>query len=235
MATDPSQQLSVNEIICQISTFVAAGASNFTRLPNESTHVVVGHETTASALTWALYALARAPHIQSRLRESLRAISTRTPSEPTASDFQAILNDPYLDACVRECLRLHSPITSTMRVAAHADIIPVSSPFRDRDGRMCDHVRVNEGDIVTIPIQAIQKAALAWGDDAEEFRPERWLERDDAGGERVGERRVQGLWGGILVFGSGNVVNGNRACIGYRFALSEYVCTHAGSFWKPPY
>ena len=35
----PSQRMSVNEILCQISTFLAAG-----------------HETSSSALTWMLYA-----------------------------------------------------------------------------------------------------------------------------------------------------------------------------------
>ena len=44
----------MNEILCQISTFLAAG-----------------HETSSSALTWTLYALARAPAVQARLREEL--------------------------------------------------------------------------------------------------------------------------------------------------------------------
>ena len=168
-----TQHLCTSEFICQITTFVAAGIIPFTFARDEADlHDYVGHETTASALTWSLYALARAPHAQARLRESLHAIPISSASDATASDIQAILDEPYLDACVRECLRLHCPVTSTMRVAAHADVIPVSSPFRDRDGRLCDHIRVNQGDIVTIPIQAMQKAALAWGDDAEEFRPE---------------------------------------------------------------
>ena len=38
-----------------------------------STFLAAGHETTASALTWTLYALARAPAAQSRLRRALRA------------------------------------------------------------------------------------------------------------------------------------------------------------------
>ena len=46
--------MSLNEILCQISTFLAAG-----------------HETSSSALTWTLYALARAPAVQARLREAL--------------------------------------------------------------------------------------------------------------------------------------------------------------------
>ena len=56
---------------------------------------------------------------------------------------------------------------------------------------------------------------------------ERWLEdeaeHDILGEKGEGKRRVQGLWGNMLSFGGGNPVNGNRSCIGYRFALSECV------------
>ena len=56
--------MSLNEILCQISTFLAAG-----------------HETSSSALTWTLYALARAPAVQARLREELRTLPL-PPSHP---------------------------------------------------------------------------------------------------------------------------------------------------------
>ena len=181
-----------------------------------------------TALTWTLYALARAPHIQHKLRTHLRDLLTASSSlTPTADDFQLILSHPYLDACVREALRLHSPVTSTMRVAAHDGIVPVSHPFRDRNGALCSQIRLNKGDIITVPLQAMHKAQSSWGGDADEFRPERWLE--DKGPVGL-EKGLQGLWGGILAFGPGNIVNGNRSCIGYRFALNECVlsstCLH---------
>lgn len=184
-----------------------------------------GHETSSSALTWTFYALACAPHVQTKLRTSLRELNIPpSSSTPTTAQFHQILTHPYLDACVRESLRLHSPVTSTMRVAAHGDAVPVATPFRDRHGTLCDYIKLNKGDIITIPIQAIHKAQACWGSDAEIFRPERWLE--DAGtrlpsADTAAAKNIQGLWGGILTFGSGNVVNGNRSCIGYRFALNE--------------
>jgi len=180
-----------------------------------------GHETSSSALTWTLYALSRAPRIQTKLRDSLLSlnISSSDSSIPTPSDIQRILSHPYLDACVRESLRLYAPVTSTMRVAAHADVVPVSQPFQDTAGAVQDHIRLNAGDIITVPLQAMNKSRAVWGEDAGEFVPERWMKGE--GREQESERVLKGLWGGILTFGSGHVVNGNRSCIGYQFAINE--------------
>ncbi|KAM5533414.1 hypothetical protein V8D89_012964 [Ganoderma adspersum] len=246
------QRMSLNELLCQISTFLAAG-----------------HETSSSALTWTLYALSRCPSAQAKLREELRSVPVPTPSSttstypsrcpsscpsspsPTATSpsfptfslhptsaaheaamvalFDRITHLPYLDAVVRESLRLYAPITTTMRVATADDAIPVAAPFVDRRGRTCTEIRVRKGDIISVPIQAMNKGRDAWGEDADVFRPERWEEvrrREEAGekGEKEGNgkgKHVQGLWGSMLTFGGGNPVNGNRSCIGYRFALSE--------------
>ncbi|RPD75520.1 cytochrome P450 [Lentinus tigrinus ALCF2SS1-7] len=272
----PTQRMSINEILCQISTFLAAG-----------------HETSSSSLTWTLYALARSPSVQAKLREELRAVHIPAPlssdpplsppsqhfpphvhlhcrshpqpnscphlysyshlhqnsspngrhpqpqphpSAPDSADpslLDHISQLPYLDAVVRESLRLFAPITTTMRMATADDVIPVAAPFVDRRGRTCTEIRVRRGDIISVPIQALNKGTGEWGPDAEAFRPERWLEEEEDGdgdgdeGEKGGKggkgegRRVQGLWGNMLTFGGGTPVNGNRSCIGYRFALSE--------------
>jgi len=41
---------------------------------------------------------------------------------------------PYLDAVVRETLRIHSPVPNTIRVAVKDNIIPLSKPFVDKKG-----------------------------------------------------------------------------------------------------
>lgn len=43
---------------------------------------------------------------------------------------------PFLDAVVRETLRVYSPVMGTVRVAAKDDVIPLSRPFKDTKGLM---------------------------------------------------------------------------------------------------
>ncbi|KAI6114275.1 cytochrome P450 [Pisolithus sp. B1] len=186
MASFASQRMTTPEVLCQISTFLIAG-----------------YETTASALTWCLYALAHDHAAQHRLRAALQAIPG---DSPTLDDDIAKLE--HLDWVVREALRLHAPVTWTMRVAMEVDDVPVDNPFTDRWGAVCNSVRVNKGDIITVPIQAINKSKRIWGEDAHSFRPERW--------RNPPESIKNGLWSNMLTF-----LGGSRGCIGYRFALAE--------------
>ncbi|KAF9235960.1 cytochrome P450 [Melanogaster broomeanus] len=189
MATDipDSQRLSDEDVLAQIPTFLVAG-----------------HETTSTATTWALYAMALAPDIQTKLREELISVGTDTLS---MEDLMAL---PYLDAVVRETLRLYSPFPNTARIAMKDDVIPLEQPFTDKHGVVHHGIRVREGDLVLIPILAMNTSEELWGDDAHEFRPERWDNVPEA------VSRIPGMWSHLLTF-----LGGPRSCIGYRFALVQ--------------
>ncbi|KAF9453705.1 cytochrome P450 [Macrolepiota fuliginosa MF-IS2] len=189
MSTDvpENQRMSDQDVLAQVPTFLVAG-----------------HETTSTGTTWALYALSLRPDIQSKLREELYTISTDNPS---MDELNAL---PYLDATVRETLRVHSPVPSTMRVAVKDDVIPVGTPFVDRMGRVRDSIPVQKGQKLLIPILVINRATEIWGPDAREFKPERWESVPE------GASAVPGVWGNLLTF-----LGGPRACIGYRFSLVE--------------
>lgn len=189
--------MSTEEVLCQISTFIAAG-----------------HETTASALVWTLYELARRPDVQEKLQKALDDLQ---PSDVDVDSDVDVETCQYLDFVVRESLRLHAPVTSTMRVCAKpsGDFLPLSSPYTDKEGIVRDGIRLNEHDIISIPMQAMNKSKKVWGEDADVFRPERHApeeEGKDGGGRGI----TSGMWGNILTFGGGR-----RGCIGYRFALLE--------------
>ncbi|KAM0242139.1 hypothetical protein ACHAP5_007376 [Fusarium lateritium] len=65
--------------------------------------IAAGHETTASALLWTIYALSKAPAVQSCLRNEILAL------EPSMISAKAIDELPYLDNVIREALRVYSP------------------------------------------------------------------------------------------------------------------------------
>jgi len=68
------------------------------------TLLVAGHETTATALSWALYFLAIRPDVQGRLRQELVEAS---PAQERPLEVNALLRLPYLQAVCNETLRIH--------------------------------------------------------------------------------------------------------------------------------
>jgi len=189
MATDvpKSQRLSDRDVLAQVPTFIVAG-----------------HETTSNGTTWALFALTQSQRVQTKLRDELLTVDT---DSPTMDQLNSL---PYLDMVVRECLRLHPPVPVTGREAMKDDILPLSHPFTDRAGRVHHTLRVRAGQLVIIAIVAVNRDKSIWGQDADEFRPERWESIPEA------SSAVPGVWGHMLTF-----LGGPRACIGFRFSLIE--------------
>lgn len=99
------------------------------------TFIVAGHESTSTATTWALYALTQHKAVQEKLRQELLSVPTEM---PTMEELNSL---PYLDLVVRECLRFHAPVPSTSRIAVKDDILPLSIPFNDGNGKECNYVR----------------------------------------------------------------------------------------------
>ncbi|KEP46042.1 cytochrome P450 family protein, partial [Rhizoctonia solani 123E] len=183
-----AHRMSDEEVLSQISTFLVAG-----------------HETTSTATTWALYALAKHPHVQSKLREEL--LECGLGDEPGMTELDKL---PYLDHFVRECMRVHSPVPNVPREATHDVQIPVSKSYKDKHGVERNYISVQKGDIILIPILTLHGMKEIWGEDASEFRPERWEHLPEAADE------VPGVVGHLMTF-----IHGQRSCIGYRFSMIE--------------
>lgn len=128
--------------------------------------VIGGHDTVATTAAWGLHSLACHPIIQQRLRE-----------EVLGSDVDELASLPYLDAVVKEVLRMHAVVGLMQRVACIDTTIPLFKPVPSRDGlTSMDRIAIQRGDVVLIPIQAYNLAEHVWGADAHELRPERWLD-----------------------------------------------------------
>ncbi|KAJ7016522.1 cytochrome P450 [Mycena alexandri] len=180
-------RLSDADVIAQIPTFFVAG-----------------HETTSTATALALYALSIHPSVQSKLREELLSLGT---DNPTMDELNSL---PYLESVIRETMRLYPPVAFTVRTAMEDDVIPLSKPYLDRNGRSYDSISVHKGTAIRIDIAAVHLDKDLWGDDAEDFRPSRWEHIPDAAS------RIPSVWANLL-----NFLAGPHNCIGFRFSLVE--------------
>jgi cytochrome P450 len=86
-------------------------------------------------MAWALYSLSQNKDAQTKLREEISSLSTDNPS---MDDLNGL---PYLDAVVRETLRLYSAVPSVQREAVKDDCIPLSKPFTDAKGIVRNEIR----------------------------------------------------------------------------------------------
>jgi len=116
---------------------------------------VAGHETTASALNWALYLLARHPDKQAKIQEEVDRLLGGKHVEPTQ------LKDlVYLDMFVKEVLRYGSPISLSVSRRAESDIY-------------LDKYLIPKGTPTGFGIHAIHHNPDIWPD-PEVFDPERF-------------------------------------------------------------
>ncbi|KAJ6602781.1 cytochrome P450 [Mycena vulgaris] len=129
-------------------------------------------------------------------REELLTIYSDT---PTIEDLSTL---PYLDSIIKETLRIHAPIPTSIRRAMHGDVLPLSKPYLDTKGKLHDTLPIRKGTYIRIPIQEIQLDPAIWGDDVAEFK---YTIKD-----------VPGIWSNMSAFGAGV-----HHYVGFRFSIFE--------------
>ncbi|QRW09865.1 cytochrome P450 family protein [Ceratobasidium sp. AG-Ba] len=105
-----------------------------------NTFIFAGHETTSTLISRILNILADSPQTQVKLREEVRLYFEGHKDEV---NHDGLLELPYLDAVVRETLRLYGPVTQLARVSQKDAIIPLQYP-----------IQTPKGEISSIPVKA---------------------------------------------------------------------------------
>jgi cytochrome P450 len=158
--------------------------------------LLAGRDTTAGLLGWTFYLLSR--HVE--VYEQLRTVVIETFGEfssNTSITFESLKSCSYLQHVLSEVLRLHPLVPENSRRAVRNTTLPRGG---GADGTSPIYIRA--GEEVTYNVHIMQRRKDIWGDDAEEFRPERWT------GRKPG-------WE-FLPFNGGP-----RICLGQQFALTE--------------
>lgn len=157
-------------------------------IDNCVTFLLVGHETTASLLAWTTYLLALHPDWQERTRVEAAELFQKD-----ALQWSDLSHLNTLNMILSESLRMFPPQPLVGRTCVRENSL----------GQFVIPKKLE----VFIPIVSLHYSKEFWGDDADEFRPERF---------------ANGLSGAsknplaFLPFGSGP-----RTCIGQAFALTE--------------
>ncbi len=136
----------------------AAGFSREELIDQLGVLFLAGHETTASALTWAFFILAMQPDVVARIRAEVAGVSGHGPVE-----FEHTKHLHYTRNVFRETLRLYPPITFLPRVALQATTL---------GGR-----KIRRGTLIMIAPWALHRHESYWREpnvfDPDRFSPER--------------------------------------------------------------
>ncbi|MCS7462143.1 bifunctional cytochrome P450/NADPH--P450 reductase [Paenibacillus doosanensis] len=150
------------------------------------TFLIAGHETTSGLLSFAIYYLLKNPEKLSKAYEEVDRVLT----DPIPS-YTQVRELKYIRMILNEALRLWPTA-------------PAFSLYAKEDTMLAGKYPLKKGDSVNVLIPKLHRDTDVWGDNVEEFVPERF------------EDPSQIPYHAYKPFG-----NGQRACIGQQFALQE--------------
>ncbi|TCD69775.1 cytochrome P450-dit2 [Steccherinum ochraceum] len=210
-----TEQVGEGKDIMSILLKANMAAAEKDRLPEDellgqmSTLVFAATDTTSTALTQILHTLAEHPDAQDKLREEIREASR----DGDIPYDELVDRMPYMDAICRETLRLYPPVTFVFREALKDNILPFSEPITLKDGTAVNDMIVPKATTILISIRACNRNKAIWGEDALEWKPERWLTTLP---KTVTEAKIPGVYSNLMTF-----LGGGRSCIGFKFSQLE--------------
>jgi cytochrome P450 len=161
------------------------------------TIILAARGTSALSLAWIFLLIAKHPEVEQRIRDEmamrLPEVMANDDAYVTSEDIKSLV---YLEATIKEVLRLYPTIPMNRREAMKDTVIGNGIP-------------VKKGDFIVLHPYAMARMPSLWGPDAAEFKPERWI--DPATGELIKVSSTK-----FLLFGSGP-----RICIGMKLAMLE--------------
>ncbi|KAI1627312.1 cytochrome P450 [Exophiala viscosa] len=157
-------------------------------------NVAAGSDTTGIALRSIFYYLLKSPACMLKLVAEIDW-ADRAGQLSEFVTWQQSNKLPYLQACIKEALRMHPPVGLLIERCVHGGIFLGGNYFP-------------EGTIVGMNPWVTARDKSVFGADADLFRPERWLE--------ASQEQLIAMERANLVFG-----HGKRACIGRNISMLE--------------
>ncbi|TKA70755.1 hypothetical protein B0A55_08835 [Friedmanniomyces simplex] len=161
---------------------------------NIITFLIAGHDTTSGLLSFAFFNLLKSSEAYFKAQQEIDRVLGRNKLKP-----EHLKDLKYIDAVLRETLRLNPTVPAFIRSIRKDN-------QNDVEALGGGEYAIRRDDRVLCLISKCQRDPKVYGEDANEFRPERMLDENF-------QRLPKGAWKG---FGTGI-----RACIGRGFAWQE--------------
>ena len=184
-----------------LASFVRHGLDADELLSEAILQIIAGSDTTAASLRSIMLYLLTHPRVYAKLQAEVDARVREGYAGAVIPDAEA-RKLPYLQAVIKEGVRIHPPVTDSVpkRVPDGGDTVVV-------DGRT---VFLPGGTNISYAAWPLHLSKAIFGDDAHEFRPERWLLESDPRKLADMNRTHE------LIFGYGKY-----QCLGRPIALME--------------
>ncbi|WVQ93052.1 hypothetical protein IAU59_000116 [Kwoniella sp. CBS 9459] len=186
---DPDAKDLLNNMIYDVDPHTGEHLSDENIRYQMVTFLIAGHETTSGMLSFATYFMLKHPETFVKARkEADQAIADASGNLLEINPAKLV----YIDAILKEALRLQPTVAvwTVAPTAAEGETLPGGYKIQPKQ-------------TVGVILPILHRDPKIWGDDAETFRPERWI-----GWNPPTEA--------YKPFG-----NGERACIGRGFAIQE--------------
>ncbi|EPE27455.1 Cytochrome P450 [Glarea lozoyensis ATCC 20868] len=155
-------------------------------------NVIAGSDSVGSLMRTIMFCLLSYPNTLDKLYNELLSANLSRPFPA----YKELRNLPYLDACIQEGSRIHPPFALPFERVVPEGGITIIGHF------------LPAGTVVGGSPYVVNRHKSFFGQDAEFWRPERWLEKDDAHKRRLEQ--------GVLTFGAGR-----RVCLGKHIGILE--------------
>ena len=165
--------------------------------------LLAGRDTTACLLSWTFFLLVRHSNVLDKLRKEVESVVGNN-INLQREDLKRM---PYLANVLKETLRLFPSVPVNTRTAHQTTILPTGGgPDRSSP------VLVRRGDNVAYCVYVMHRRKDLYGEDAEDFRPERWDENLPLYCDKI-----TAAWGYLPFNG------GPRVCLGRRYIPTVHV------------
>lgn len=199
---DPERQVTQPDFASKLYSAAAAHPEKLGGLTQDQitmggcgANMGAGSDTTSISLSATFYNIIKNARVHAKLRAELDDAHARgVLSDPPS--FAETQNLPYLQAVLKEALRIHPAVGLCLWREVPAGGATICGTY------------FPAGTNVGVNAWVVHRNKDVWGEDADEFRPERWLESS--------EEKLKAMNAMYMPFGLGS-----RTCIGKNISLLE--------------